>query len=71
MGPIDLDVLGDLPTIHQSKVKEYYGKRYILAGGRAPDNGSDDDDEEEDDDVAEDEKEATKSDPDPKAADGL
>eukprot|EP00973_Karenia_brevis_P021146 2908037-Karenia_brevis.AAC.1 len=38
MGLIDLDAIGDLPTIHQSKAKEYYGKRYTLAGGRAPDN---------------------------------
>ena len=33
IGPVDLDDPADLAMIHHSKVKEYYGKRYILAGG--------------------------------------
>lgn len=33
MGPVDLDDPADMAMIHHSKLKEYYGKRYILAGG--------------------------------------
>ena len=54
VGPIDLDPLVDLPTMKPSLKKEYYGKRYVLAGGRLEGSSDDADENEEDDDDQED-----------------
>ena len=48
-GPIDLDPISDLPTLPIEKFKEFFGKRYILAGGKLPDDSDNDDDDDDDD----------------------
>ena len=54
MGPIKLDPAIDLPVIDASNIKNYFGKRFVLAGGRAPD--ADDDESESSDDEVEPQK---------------
>ena len=50
-GPIELDNAADLPTLPTpAHIKDFYGKRYILAGGRIPEESDDDDDDNDDDD---------------------
>ncbi len=48
-GPINLDSLIDLPTMPAARKKDYYGKRFILAGGRVTDGTDDDDDDDSED----------------------
>ena len=55
MGPVTLDAPADLPTMPLSEKKVFYGKRFVLSGGRVPDESDDSsDDEDDDDDHAED-----------------
>jgi hypothetical protein len=50
-GPIELDNAADLPTLPTpAHIKEFYGKRYILAGGRVPEDSDGEDDDNDDDD---------------------
>jgi hypothetical protein len=53
MGPVSLTPLADVPTLAASKKKDFYGKHYILAGGK----DDFDDDCNEDDDVNDDDDE--------------
>jgi hypothetical protein len=61
-GPIALDAIEDLPTLPAADMKDFFGKRFVLAGGRVAE-GSDDDDDDGDDDDNVDTQEAPASDP--------
>ena len=61
-GPITLDAPEDLPTLPAAAMKDFFGKRFVLAGGRVAE-GSDDDDDDGDDDDNVDTQEAPASDP--------
>jgi hypothetical protein len=49
LGPITMDHLSAIPTLTQDEKKQYWGKRFCLAGGACP--SDDDDDLDEDDDA--------------------
>ncbi len=62
MGPITLDNLADLPTMPVAAKKDYYGKRFALAGGKL-DDSEDDVDESDGDDAGDHPIDAPPTDP--------
>ena len=53
MGPVKLDPLETIPHIDPSLVRDFFGKRFVLAGGKVEDTSEDDmDDSESDPDEA-------------------
>ena len=51
MGPVHLDHADQLPVIDPNQLKDYYGKRFVLAGGKLSDSDSDIDNDDTDEDV--------------------
>ena len=51
MGPVHLDHADKLPVIEPNQLKDYYGKRFVLAGGKLSDSESDNDNDDSDEDI--------------------
>ncbi len=58
-GPIELDPLVDLPKMTLEQKKQFYGKRFVLAGGAVP---TDDLDDDNDDDLIDDDNDVAEAD---------
>ena len=52
MGPVKLDPLDTIPHIDPSLVRDFFGKRYVLAGGKLEDTSDDDNDDSESDEAS-------------------
>lgn len=62
-GPITLDNMADMPKMSVADKRDYYGKRFILAGGRIDADDDDNEDTEVEDDDAEINDDADEGDP--------
>ena len=51
MGPVRMEHTDNLPVIEPHQLKEYYGKRFILAGGKLDESESDNDKDDSDEEI--------------------
>ena len=61
MGPVDYDKISDLQTMAAADKKTYYGKHFVLAGGRAESDSGEDDETEDQDEEEPDTEESNKT----------